>query len=578
MEKLAFNLSLKNIPIPPKKTYMKQLIDKTDNFISRIRWRTDRFLFPWKYENPKPSYGFKSTRTAPTSNLLKPFEDELFEKIANLEFNEHRSKFQNKMAETVMLIKKSKNVFVCADKTTNIYEVSPDKYNKLLRDNITKDYKQVNASEVNAVNNEARFIAERLDIADRMEVMSQSLAFVTIKDHKENFETNTKCRLINPAKSQIGILSRQILQAANKQLREKLHLNQWQSTRDVLTWFKNIKNKGRRSFMQVDIKEYYPSISEKLLESAISFSNANDIEITPTEIDTIKNARKAFLFSESNGEKITWRKKVEDENGTNFDVTMGAPDGAEVCELVGLFLLSEIKEAFPSLDFGLYRDDGLAVHSRLPKRELEGTRQRLKDLFAKHGLCITFENPNGAKAVNFLDVTLDLTKETYRPYRKPNDHPLYVHVDSNHPPSVIKQIPLGINKRLASISSNNDVFARSVPEYQKALKESGYKHELKMPDAASTGPRNSKGSNRKKREVMYYTPPFNKALKTKIGRIFLDLVKKRFPAHHKMHPILNKNTLKLSHSCTANIKKIIQSHNRKVLSKNKKDDNRKECN
>ena len=120
--------------------------------------------------------------------------------------------------------------------------------------------------------------------------------------------------------------------------------------------------------MQVDIKEYYPSISEKLLESAISFSNANEIEITPTEIDTIKNARKAFLFSESNGEKITWRKKVEDENGTNFDVTMGAPDGAEVCELVGLFLLSEIKEAFPSLDFGLYRDDGLAVHSRLPKQ------------------------------------------------------------------------------------------------------------------------------------------------------------------------------------------------------------------
>ena len=65
---------------------------------------------------------------------------------------------------------------------------------------------------------------------------------------------------------------------------------------------------------------------------------------------------------------------------------MGAPDGAEVCELVGLFLLSEIKAAFPQLEFGLYRDDGLAVHSRLSKRELEGTRQKLKDLFAKHGL------------------------------------------------------------------------------------------------------------------------------------------------------------------------------------------------
>ena len=57
---------------------------------------------------------------------------------------------------------------------------------------------------------------------------------------------------------------------------------------------------------------------------------------------------------------------------------MGAPDGAEVCELVGLFLLSEVKANFPALEFRLYRDDGLAVHSRMPKRELEGTRQRLR--------------------------------------------------------------------------------------------------------------------------------------------------------------------------------------------------------
>ena len=577
MEKLAFNLSLKNIPIPPKKTYMKQLLDKTDNFVSRIRWRTDRFLFPSKYENNKQSYGFKSTRTAPTSSLLKPFEDELFEIIANLEFNEHRSQFQNKMAATVDYIKNSNNVFVCADKTTNVYEVSPDKYKKLLLDNVTKDYEQVNEREVNEVNDEARTIADRLEIADRVEVMSQSLAFISIKDHKQNFETDTKCRLINPAKSQIGILSRQILQEANRQLRSKLKLNQWQSTQDVLTWFKGIKSKSRRSFMQVDIKEYYPSISEKLLDDAIHFSNEQGIEIDPNEIVIIKNARKAFLFSENNGEKITWRKKME--NGTNFDVTMGAPDGAEVCELVGLFLLSEIKEKFPTLEFGLYRDDGLAVHSRLPKRELEATRQRLKNVFANHGLEITFENPHGVKVVNFLDVTLDLTKEIHKPYRKPNDNPLYVHVDSNHPPNVIKQIPLGINKRLAYISSNEDEFTKATPDYQKALTDSGYTHKLKMPEPANPRPRtpNSNGG-RKKREILYYTPPFNKALKTRIGKLFLDLVRKHFPTHHKLHPILNKNTLKLSYSCTANIKKIIQSHNRKILSKSKKDDTRKACN
>ena len=50
---------------------------------------------------------------------------------------------------------------------------------------------------------------------------------------------------------------------------------------------------------------------------------------------------------------------------------MGAPDGAEVCELVGLFLLNEVKENFPKLNFGLYRDDGLAVHKQIPGPQLE---------------------------------------------------------------------------------------------------------------------------------------------------------------------------------------------------------------
>ena len=54
-----------------------------------------------------------------------------------------------------------------------------------------------------------------------------------------------------------------------------------------------------------------------------------------------------------------------------LDVTKGAPDGEEVCELAGLFLLSLIKERFPTLEFGLFRDDGLAVHSRMPKMTLE---------------------------------------------------------------------------------------------------------------------------------------------------------------------------------------------------------------
>ena len=568
MDKLDFDLSLKNIPIPPKRTYMKQLIDKTDNFLSRVRRKTDIFLNPGNYQNPKPSYGFKSTSAPPASPLLKPFEDELFDLIANLNFNEYRTAFQTNMADTVKKIKESQNIFLLGDKTTNIYEVSPDLYEQLLLDNVTKDYVQVTNSKIQKVNDEAKNIVTGLGIADRVEVMSQSEAFITLKDHKANFETERKCRLINPAKSQIGILSRQILQRANKKLRDELKLNQWQSTQDVLQWFKNINNKGRKAFMQWDICEFYPSISAELLKKAIILANDNNVEITNEESEIIMHARKAFLFSQSdNGDKIAWQKRECD-----FDVTMGAPDGAEVCELVGIFLLNEISKQFPKLNFGLYRDDGLATHSRMPKRELEKTRQKLRDLFQTHGLKIIFEQPHDLKEVNFLDVTLNLTNESFRPYRKPNDKPLYVHVDSNHPASVIKQIPLGINKRLVNISSTQDDFNRAAPAYQKALNDSGHKHKLQMPteNNQNNRPNVNRDKKRTKREIIYYTPPFNKALKTNLGRIFLDLVRKHFPKNHKLYPILNKNTLKISYSCTANIKMIIQAHNRKILQNRKR--------
>ena len=168
MEKLDFDLSLKNIPIPPKSTYMKQLIDKTENFLTRVRRKTDIFLNPDKYKNPKPSYGFKSTlHPPPTSNLLKLFEDELFEIIANLSFNDYRSAFQNNMADTVNRIKQSKNVFLLGDKTTNIYEVSLDIYEQLLLDNITKDYVQVSNLKLNEVNGEASTIYYHNKIRDR---------------------------------------------------------------------------------------------------------------------------------------------------------------------------------------------------------------------------------------------------------------------------------------------------------------------------------------------------------------------------------------------------------------------------
>ena len=61
---------------------------------------------------------------------------------------------------------------------------------------------------------------------------------------------------------------------------------------------------------------------------------------------------KSFLFNEG----VTWIK-----NDDLFDVTVGAYDGAEVCELVETFLLDKISVKYDKNSIGLYRDNGLSV-------------------------------------------------------------------------------------------------------------------------------------------------------------------------------------------------------------------------
>ena len=133
----------------------------------------------------------------------------------------------------------------------------------------------------------------------------------------------------------------------------------------------------------------------------------------------------------------------------NFDVAMGSYDGAETCDIVGLLILSELRKL--DIDGGLFRDDGMGASS-LPPNQLEDLKKEICSVFRQLGLSITIE-ANGKK-VDFLDITLDLEKDTYKPFMKENNTPLYVHSQSNHPRNVLKNIPAGVNKRLSSISSN----------------------------------------------------------------------------------------------------------------------------
>ena len=102
----------------------------------------------------------------------------------------------------------------------------------------------------NTINKEAKHIAEGYDIADRVDCFAKSNAFITLKDHKENFQSNPKCRLINPAKSEIGKVSKFFIENINTKVRDISSVNQWRDTDSVITWFETIKNKNKYLFMQ----------------------------------------------------------------------------------------------------------------------------------------------------------------------------------------------------------------------------------------------------------------------------------------------------------------------------------------
>ena len=52
------------------------------------------------------------------------------------------------------------------------------------------------------------------------------------------------------------------------------------------------------------------------------------------------------------------------------------------------------------------------------------------------------------KTVNYLDVTFNLNGGTYRRYQNPENIIQCIHVKSNHPPNIIKQILKTIEKQL----------------------------------------------------------------------------------------------------------------------------------
>ena len=560
MNRKNLGYSSKNIPIPSRSAYLKMLMEKVESFIKRMRWKA--YFFDNKEpsnENKHENFGFRSSYTPPVNPHLTEFENDLYELIRNIEFRETNDEFLRKLKDDMRDIGLSKNLFIQADKTNNLYEIPPDHYKQLLKDNITKSYQKCDESTKQNINKEAKNIAEKLNLDAKMQSYTEKNAYITIKDHKPNFPQNVKCRLINPAKTEVGIVSKHFLENIVKEVSKNIKANQWRNTQTVIEWFKGIKTNSKTRFIKFDIVDFYPSISEELLDKSIAFAKTITV-IDDNSINIIKHSRKSLLFDNTS----TWIKK----GNVLFDVTMGSYDGAEICELVGLYLLHTLTDLIKKEHIGLYRDDGLAVVLNANGPKMDKLRKSIIEVFKNEGLSITIET--NLQETDFLDVTFNVTTKIYKPYRKPSSSPLYINIKSNHPNSILKTMPEMINQRISDTSCNEKIFNDAKGEYEAALSASGFKPHMHFVKTRA------KRKNRQ-RNIIWFNPPFSRNVKTNIGKVFLKIVKNRFGKNNKYHTIFNRNTLKLSYSCTTNVANLIKGHNNKILN-SEKHQQQKPCN
>ena len=113
---------------------------------------------------------------------------------------------------------------------------------------------------------------------------------------------------------------------------------------------------------------------------------------------------------------------------------------------------------------------------------------------------------------------------------------------------------------------NTDVFNRLIKIYNDALHERNFKETLQFLIPAR---KNNYENQKRKRKwnIIWFNPPYPKNVKTNIGKTFLQLLSKHFPKDHQMYKIFNKNTLKVSYSCSCmnNVSSILSTHNKNIL-------------
>ena len=165
----------------------------------------------------------------------------------------------------------------------------------------------------------------------------------------------------------------------------------------------------------------------------------------------------------------------EKGHDSSFDVTKGSYDGGELCEWIGIYIQSLLESCLEKDQMGLYRDDELIILRNINNQQTGKMRKKIIHIFS---INFEIETATNLMEVKFLGVTFNLERNTYRPYKKPNDKLTFINTSSNHPPQIIKHFTQTISETLSRNSSSAEIFEQSKLDYEEALKKCGFKAKL----------------------------------------------------------------------------------------------------
>ena len=255
-------------------------------------------------------HGLKSRRTPPHIPELKDIESDLASLIQGTKFKKTINTFQQVLKNDIRNISSSKDIIVAADKTRNMYIMSQDKYDKLASNRNTQNNRKGENNISYAMATECKNLSRKHNIENHLHYAKS--CDHQINGHKENLTNDNKCRLINPTKTEIGKVSKNIVDKMNASIRCKADANQRRSTKEVIRWFNNLENKKQLSYLTFDIVDFHQSITDNPLNKTLKWAQKYH-NIAVTEFDAKMHARTTIPFDHKG---IVWTKKTKKNSST----------------------------------------------------------------------------------------------------------------------------------------------------------------------------------------------------------------------------------------------------------------------